>query len=100
VVARTGGSEIAPVSSKPPATWTPPDPDTYGVTRRQFLHRSIFALVALRITVFGVAIVGFLWPTGSSGFGSKIRVGKVSDILADISRNDGFPYKPQGGMWV
>jgi cytochrome b6-f complex iron-sulfur subunit len=70
------------------------------VTRRQFLNRSIFALFGLSIAVFGVAIVGFLWPSGSSGFGSKIRVGKVSDVIADIERNDGFLYKPEGRMWV
>jgi cytochrome b6-f complex iron-sulfur subunit len=99
VLARTS-TEVAPVSTKAPVAWTPPDPDAYGVTRRQFLNRSIFALFGLSIAVFGVAIVGFLWPSGSSGFGSKIRVGKVSDVIADIERNDGFLYKPEGRMWV
>ena len=99
VLARTG-SEVAPVSTAPPATWTPPDPDTYGVTRRQFLNRSIFALFGLGIAVFGVAIVGFLWPTGSSGFGSKIRIGKISDVLADVQGASGFLYKPEGRMWI
>ena len=99
VLARTS-TEVAPVSTKAPVAWTPPDPDAYGVTRRQFLNRSIFALFGLSIAVFGVAIVGFLWPSGSSGFGSKIRVGKVSDVIADIERNNGFLYKPEGRMWV
>jgi len=99
VLARTG-TDIAPVSTAPPATWTPPDPDTYGVTRRQFINRSIFALFGLGITVFGVAIVGFLWPTGSSGFGSKIRVGKVSDVISDVQGANGFLYKPEGRMWI
>lgn len=99
VLARTS-TDVAPVSTKAPVAWTPPDPDAYGVTRRQFLNRSIFALFGLSIAVFGVAIVGFLWPSGSSGFGSKIRVGKVSDVIADIERNDGFLYKPEGRMWV
>ncbi len=99
VLARTG-SAIAPVSTAPPATWTPPDPDTYGVTRRQFINRSIFALFGLGIAVFGVAIIGFLWPTGSSGFGSKIRVGKVSDVIADVQGASGFLYKPEGRMWI
>jgi cytochrome b6-f complex iron-sulfur subunit len=99
VLARTG-SDIAPVSTAPPATWTAPDPDTYGVTRRQFINRSIFALFGLGITVFGVAIVGFLWPTGSSGFGSKIRVGKVSDVISDVQGANGFLYKPEGRMWI
>jgi len=99
VLARTS-TEVAPVSTKAPVAWTPPDPDAYGVTRRQFLNRSIFALFGLSISVFGVAIVGFLWPSGSSGFGSKIRVGKVTDLIAEIERNNGFLYKPEGRMWV
>jgi cytochrome b6-f complex iron-sulfur subunit len=100
VLARTGGSDIAPVTPSAPVAWTPPDPETFGVTRRQFLNRSVFALMGLGITVFGVAIVGFLWPSGSSGFGSKIRIGKVSDVLADIQSADGFLYKPEGRMWI
>jgi cytochrome b6-f complex iron-sulfur subunit len=97
---RRGSSEVATVAPAAPIAWTPPDPETYGVTRRQFLNRSIFALFGLGITVFGVAIVGFLWPSGSSGFGSKIRVGKVADIISDIESNDGFLYKPEGRMWI
>jgi cytochrome b6-f complex iron-sulfur subunit len=97
---RRGSSEVANVAPAAPIAWTPPDPETYGVTRRQFLNRSIFALFGLGITVFGVAIVGFLWPSGSSGFGSKIRVGKVSDIISDIESADGFLYKPEGRMWI
>jgi cytochrome b6-f complex iron-sulfur subunit len=99
VVARTG-SDIAPVGASAPVEWSPPDPDTYGVTRRQFLNRSVFALMGLGISVFGVAIIGFLWPAGSSGFGSRIRVGKVADVQADIASNDGFLYRPEGRMWV
>ena len=99
VLARTS-TDVAPATPAAPVTWTPPDAETYGVTRRQFLNRSVFALFGLGITVFGVAIVGFLWPSGSSGFGSKIRIGKVSDVLADVQSNDGFLYKPEGRMWI
>ena len=99
VLARTS-TDVAPAKPAAPVTWTPPDVETYGVTRRQFLNRSVFALFGLGITVFGVAIVGFLWPSGSSGFGSKIRIGKVSDVLADVQSNDGFLYKPEGRMWI
>jgi cytochrome b6-f complex iron-sulfur subunit len=56
----------------------------------------------------GLGIVGFaaaafpafLWPIGSSGFGSKIRVGKVGDIKAEIEKSNGFLYKPEGRMWI
>jgi cytochrome b6-f complex iron-sulfur subunit len=100
VLARRGGDELATVAPAAPVAWTPPDPETFGVTRRQFLNRSVFALMGLGISVFGIAIVGFLWPAGSSGFGSKIRIGKISDVKADIESNSGFLYKPEGRMWI
>jgi cytochrome b6-f complex iron-sulfur subunit len=99
VLARTS-SDIAPVTPAAPVKWTPPDVETYGVTRRQFLNRSVFALMGLGISVFGVAIVGFLWPSGSSGFGSKIRIGRVADVKADIAAADGCLYKPEGQAWI
>lgn len=98
-LARTS-SDVAPVAPAAPVAWTPPDPETYGVTRRQFLNRSVFALMGLGITVFGVAIVSFLWPAAAGGFGAQIRVGRVSDVKADIDAADGFLYKPEGQMWV
>lgn len=97
---RRSGNEVEAVAPSAPVAWTPPDPETFGVTRRQFLNRSVFALMGLSITVFSVAIVGFLWPSGSSGFGSKIRVGKISDVKADVQAADGFLYRPEGRMWI
>jgi cytochrome b6-f complex iron-sulfur subunit len=41
-----------------------------------------------------------LWPPPGGGFGSRINVGRVSDILAAIQDNDGFLYVPEGRMWV
>ena len=45
-------------------------------------------LVGFSLAGFGAACLGFLWPTGSSGFGGKITAGKVSDIVAyvDVAR--------------
>ena len=98
-LARTGGA-VAVAPSAAPVAWTAPDPETYDVTRRQFLNRSIIALFGLGVAGFGAAFVGFLWPSSSGGFGSKINVGKVSDIKADIQKNNGFLYKPEGRMWI
>lgn len=95
------GAGLATVEpSAPPALFVPPDPETYDVTRRQFLNRGVIALMGLGISAFGVAVVGFLWPSSSGGFGSKIRVGTVSDLKAEIQKNDGFLYKPEGRMWL
>src|SRR4249920_1007926 len=38
-------AELVPVSSAPPALYTPPDPEVVGFTRRQFLNRSSITLM-------------------------------------------------------
>lgn len=99
--AASRGAAVVPASSVSPTIWVPPDPETYGVTRRQFLNRSVVTMMTLSITTFAAgAFTAFLWPTGSGGFGGLIRIGKLSDIKADIQKNSGFLYKPEGRMWV
>jgi cytochrome b6-f complex iron-sulfur subunit len=100
VIARTG-TAIVPASSTAPTIWVPPDPETYDVTRRQFLNRSIVGLMGLSIAGFAAAsFVGFLWPIGGGGFGGLIRVGKLSDIKSEIEKAGGFLYKAEGRMWI
>ncbi|NCY15592.1 MAG: ubiquinol-cytochrome c reductase iron-sulfur subunit [Actinobacteria bacterium] len=82
------------------ATYVPPDADAIGVTRRQFFNRSIIILIGLTLSGFGAAFVAFLWPTPKGGFGSKIRVGNVSDVLAKIAAGKGFLYLAEGRMWL
>jgi len=97
---RKGGGELATVGAADITPYVPPDPDTIGVTRRQFFNRSIIAFFILAISGFGAAVIGFLWPQPKGGFGSKIRVGKIPDIQAAITANKGFYYVPEGRMWV
>jgi len=100
VIARSGSS-IVPATSTAPTIWVPPDPSTFGVSRRQFLNRSMVGLMGLSITTFAAAaFTAFLWPSGGGGFGGQIRVGKIPDIKADIEKNKGFLYKPEGRMWI
>ena len=74
-----------PVAASTVATYEPVDLDELGVTRRQFLNRSIVGLMGLSIAIFAAAAFpAFLWPTGSGGFGGIIHIGKLSDIVADI----------------
>lgn len=80
--------------------WVRPDDYALGVSRRQFVNRSIVGGMVLSISGFGAAIIGFLWPPAGGGFGSKIRVGNVSDVIAEIQTNNGFLYKPEGRMWI
>ena len=91
----------APVKvAEPPVAWVPPDAETVGVTRRQFFNRSIVVSFALGLSTFGAGVLAFLWPSGVGGFGSKINVGSIEDIKANIDANDGFAYYPEGRMWI
>lgn len=84
----------------PPVRWTPPDPEVLGVTRRRFLNHGILGATGLALSGFASATLAFLWPVASGGFGSKIAVGKLEDIKANISRGSGFAYYAQGRMWI
>ncbi len=92
--------ELVAVGSGVPEVYVPMDPDTVGVSRRQYLNRSIIAFFGLGLSGFGAAVIGFLWPQPKGGFGSKIRVGKIPDVVASIEANKGFYYVPEGRMWV
>ncbi|MCY4067774.1 MAG: Rieske 2Fe-2S domain-containing protein [Acidimicrobiaceae bacterium] len=98
--ARNARVPATAADAAPPAPYVPADPETVGVSRRQFFNRTIVMLMSLSLSSFGVAVIAFLWPQGSDGFGSKIRVGLVSDLLAEIRSNSGFLYKPEGRMWL
>jgi len=89
---KAGGGDLA--------EYVPPDADAIGVTRRQFLNRSIVAVMVMSLSGFGAAVIAFLWPTPKGGFGSKIRVGNVSDVIAKIEASAGFLYLAEGRMWV
>jgi cytochrome b6-f complex iron-sulfur subunit len=98
---RRPSTEIATVAdAAPPAPYVPPDPEAIGVTRRQFLNRSIVNVMGFSLAAFGATCIGFLWPGSSGGFGSKIRIGSAEDIKAKIAEGDGFAYYPEGRMWV
>jgi cytochrome b6-f complex iron-sulfur subunit len=97
--AERSGALVA-ADSSPPVVYVPPDPETVGVTRRQFLNRSIVVTFALGLSGFGAACLAFLWPPPGGGFGSKVNVGRIPDIEAAIQANDGFFYVPEGRMWV
>ncbi|MDQ4070701.1 MAG: Rieske 2Fe-2S domain-containing protein, partial [Actinomycetota bacterium] len=56
-----------------------------GVTRRQVLNRGIVGTMALAVSGFGAACVAMLWPSLTGGFGSKIRVGALDEIMEEIA---------------
>lgn len=80
--------------------WTPPTPEQVGVSRRQFLNRGIWSMAGLGALGFGAGLVSFLWPRVSGGFGSKINLGKITDLKAKVQAANGFYYVPEGKLYV
>ena len=78
----------------------PADPDTLGVNRRQFFNRSIVAAQSLVLGSFSLAIIGFLWPSLSGGFGGKVKAGDIKDILAQIADKKQPFYVPEARAYI
>src|SRR5204862_6611176 len=70
---REPSKEIVKASAGELQPWVPPDPETLGVSRRQFLNRGIVTLMSLSLATFGLSLIGFLWPSSAGGFGGKVR---------------------------
>jgi cytochrome b6-f complex iron-sulfur subunit len=100
IEAAARGGDLVPADTSPPVVYVPPDPETLGVTRRQFLNRSIVAMFGLGLASFGAAVLAQLWPKPTEGFGARINVGKISDIKDSIAAGGGFFYYPEGRMWL
>ena len=100
VVARTGVA-LEPAPDRTPVEWVPPDPEAIGVSRRQFFNRASVTLMSAGIGAFAAAgFVAFLWPTATGGFGGKVPVGKVGDIISGIRTGGGFFYAPEARSWI
>jgi cytochrome b6-f complex iron-sulfur subunit len=98
--ARRPSTELVPVEAAAPMPYVPPDPETLGVTRRQFFNRSIIAMFGLGLAGFGGSVLAFLWPTLSGGFGSKITAGSLDDIIASIRDTREPFYVPEGRFYL
>ena len=100
VLARRAPEDLPAVPGEDQVPWTPPDPEEVGVTRRQFLNRSIVGFMGLSLTGFGAAVLGFLWPPFVTGFGAVLNVGTVEGLKSQVRDEDGFLKLPEGRMWV
>jgi cytochrome b6-f complex iron-sulfur subunit len=78
----------------------PMDPETLGVTRRQFLNRGIVTAFGLGLGGFGLASLAFLWPSLKGGFGSKIKAGGLDDILGQIRDKKTPVYSAEGRFYI
>ena len=71
---------VAVAEPKMPQDWAPPPASEVGVTRRQFLNRSSVMLMATGLGTFNAAMIAFLWPRPTGGFGSKVKIGTVGSV--------------------
>jgi cytochrome b6-f complex iron-sulfur subunit len=92
---------LAPAAPLTPEVWVPPDDEAIGVSRRMFLNRATVSLTGAGLTTFAAAgFVAFLWPTAQGGFGGKINVGKIDDVISSIRSSSGFFYNATARSWV
>jgi cytochrome b6-f complex iron-sulfur subunit len=91
---------LEPARSATPAPWSPPDAETLGFTRRQFFNRSAVMLMGVGLSGFGVAAIAFLWPKLGGGFGSKVTVGKVDDLVSQIEGAKNALYLAEARTWL
>jgi cytochrome b6-f complex iron-sulfur subunit len=94
------GSGVAAPEAPPAPVPAPLDEEALGVTRRQVLNRGIVTTFALTLTGFGTACVAMLWPSLSGGFGSKIKVGKVDDVMDEINQKKEPFYLAAGRLYI
>ena len=100
-LARQGGGGLATTAPPAPVALREPlDEDALGVTRRQFLNRSLGGMFAFALSGFGAACIAFLWPTLKGGFGSKITVGPAADAVAELNETKEPIYNPEGRFYL
>jgi len=100
--ARGAGTALATVDEEPALVpWVAPDPEAIGVSRRQFFNRATVTLMGAGLGAFAAAaFVGFLWPSGTGGFGGSVPAGKLGVIKDGIKQGGGFFYVPEARSWI
>jgi cytochrome b6-f complex iron-sulfur subunit len=100
-VAARSSTAVATVTEKTPVPWSPPDPDAIGVSRRQFLNRATIALMTAGLGTFAAAsFLAFLWPSATGGFGGRVPVGRLDEILSEVRNGSGFFYASEARTWI
>jgi cytochrome b6-f complex iron-sulfur subunit len=100
VAARTS-TAVATVAEKAPVPWSPPDPEAIGVSRRQFLNRATVVLMTAGLGTFAAAsFLAFLWPSATGGFGGRVPVGRLDEILSEVRNGSGFFYASEARTWI
>ena len=101
LASRKPTTDVAVRAETQVVTWTPPDPEVIGVSRRQFFNRATVSLMSVSLAGFAAAaFVAFLWPSGTGGFGGAVTVGKLGNIQDGIKQGGGFFYAAEARSWI
>jgi cytochrome b6-f complex iron-sulfur subunit len=94
------GGEVEPRAGGEVVQWEPVDEEEIGVSRRMFLNRAVLGVTGFSAGVLGIGVLGFLWPTGSTGFGGKVNAGSLDTIMTYIAANKKPFYVPLARTYV
>jgi cytochrome b6-f complex iron-sulfur subunit len=98
---RNGGDLVKVAAPAPLDVIRPPmDLEQLGATRRAFLNRSIIAMFVAGLAGFGGAVLNFLWPTLSGGFGAKVTLGSLDDIVKSVNDTKEPRYFPEARTYI
>ncbi|MGD9797180.1 MAG: ubiquinol-cytochrome c reductase iron-sulfur subunit [Acidimicrobiia bacterium] len=97
---RQPGTDVEPVAETAPVPFSPVDPETLGVTRRQFFNRGMVTMMSVSLGGFGASMLAFLWPGASTGFGSTVSAGSIDDVLATIEQGRQPLYVAEGRFFL
>jgi cytochrome b6-f complex iron-sulfur subunit len=98
---RSSGDLVKVAAPAPLDIIRPPmDLEQLGATRRAFLNRSIIAMFVAGLAGFGGAVLNFLWPTLSGGFGAKVTVGSLDDIIKSVNDTKEPQYFPEARTYI
>ena len=81
---------LEPTGERAPVEYVPVEEEEIGLTRRQFFNRGILAGLGIFAAGMGAAMLGFLWPGTSGGFGSKVVVGTEDDAKQQFDKKQPF----------
>ena len=97
---------LTEVSTEPPAdplmekeTLTPAE---YGITRRKFLNRALYAVFGLFLAQFALGALMYVWPRLKGGFGTHINAGNIDELKASLTDGGSVVpiFVPAAQAWV
>lgn len=99
--AGAGGGDVT-VQTVPEKKRKPLSQEELAVSRRQFLNRAWGLSFMGFLGFFGMSSLAFLWPKLTGGFGTKINVGNLEDLLKLIGPEGNFQplFNPEGRFWL